>query len=290
MNRKKKVIFLSIILAVATLLNVILGIHIYQSNDYCYKNPNGEDYSVVKEDGKCYIEFDDISEYKIMDCLGNTYSRVAPELSFGSVETFVDAVTRGNLPPWKKKTMAEFTRDEEGRIFSCDFHNLYTPKMPIGGKVKRVFWTGELYEYRIEVKGAKGTVKVCTEKSYGWYYDDYVEYFDSSAKEITGTEKLNNELITYYTYNGENMVKLRYSFAEGNKKVYVDKTYKLESSKAKLKSSDVPERVEMYCEQDGQYYIVTLHSFTSAPTNSWLEDFGLKKYIDKTVYWKSLLW
>lgn len=289
MKRKIKVIILSVILVAATLVNIILGINVYQSNDYCYKNPKGEDYSVVKEDGRCYIVFDDISKYKIMDCLGNTHSRVAPQLSFGSVETFVDAVTRGNLPPWKKKTMAEFTRDEEGRILSCDFHNLYTPTMPYGCHVNRVFWTGKLYEFRIRSEEAKGSIQLCTEASYARYYDDYVGFFDSSAEEIRETVQLSKEQIIYYTYKSQNMAKVRYSFTEGNKKVYVDKTYKLESSKAKVTSFDIPERVEMYCGQDGQYYIVTLHSFTSAPSDSWFADFGLKKYIDKAVYWKSLL-
>lgn len=74
---------------------------------------------------------------------------------------------------------------------------------------------------------------------------------------------------------------LRYSLTVGEKVIVVDKTFRLQMNNSDIvTSSTVPSNIALYCTSDEGFCYVSLYDFTNDPTDEWLMNFGLQKYVD----------
>ena len=230
-----------------------------------------DDYTLIKNENGCYLTFDDISKYQNNSSSG---SSVLGEIIFGSVKEFKDTVTKGLLTDWQKEIVARFENVGDN-IQTCDFNNLYEPKLPQGSNAKEVYWNGTAYSYLVMMSDQSfGYVRCYTKEMYDEIFQSkYEDFFNQDTITVTGTEVIDGKEITYYkTSTGVSSYNERYTLTNGNKTVTVDKIF--------YSSDDTLNRVTLYCTDGSLHYTVTLHKLTEKPTDEWLLQFGLKPYIE----------
>ena len=230
-----------------------------------------DDYTLIKNENGCYLTFDDISKYQNNSSSG---SSVLGEIIFGSVKEFKDTVTKGLLTDWQKEIVARFENVGDN-IQTCDFNNLYEPKLPQGSNAKEVYWNGTAYSYLVMMSDQSfGYVRCYTKEMYDEIFQSkYEDFFNQDTITVTGTEVIDGKEITYYkTSTGVSSYNERYTLTNGNKTVTVDKIF--------YSSDDTLNRVTLYCTDGSLHYTVTLHKLTEKPTDEWLLEIGLKPYIE----------
>ena len=229
-----------------------------------------DDYTLLKNENGCYLTFDDISKYKNNSSSG---SMVVGDITFKSIKEFKDTVTKGLLEDWQKSIVADFSSNGVD-IQTCDFNNLYEPTMPQGSTVAEVYWKGDAYSYYVKMSDESfGYVRYHTKDIYERkYQQEYVEYFDKDTVTITGLERIDEKEIIHYKTSMASLYNVRYTLTSGDKALTVDKRY--------YSSDDIPNRVTLYCTDGILYYTVMLHSLKEDPTDEWLLQFGLKRYVE----------
>lgn len=229
-----------------------------------------DDYTLIKNENGCYLTFDDISKYQN----SSNGSMVAGDIIFGSVKEFKDTVTKGLLTDWQKEIVVRFENVGDN-IQTCDFNNLYEPKLPQGSNAKEVYWNGTAYSYLVMMSDQSfGYVHCYTKEMYDEKFQSkFQNFFNQDTITVTGTEVIDGKEITYYkTSTGVSSYNERYTLTNGNKTVTVDKIF--------YSSDDTLNRVTLYCTDGFLHYTVTLHKLTENPTDEWLLEFGLKPYIE----------
>ncbi len=82
--------------------------------------------------------------------------------------------------------------------------------------------------------------------------------------------------VTYYSTKAAQLMQVRYVLTEGNKTFTVDKTYRYNEENTEGNYSLT--NITMYCEDDGEKYVVDLFGFIEEPTDTWLLTFDLSEY------------
>lgn len=242
------------------------------------------DYKIISKDGKYYIVFDDISVYEISIPEDINISMLGT-VQFESMKDYKETVTKGKLTEDQKVTIVSaFTKDENG-ILCCDFHHLYVPTMPTGGIVDGLSWSGSTYSFSVKPdENIFGYVHYDTKSDYDRaYLSEYETFFDRDLVTVTETEQLDGDKVaTYYSTSSGEFMRLRYSLSDGDKKIVVDKAYRLKMCDTSIPtSSTVPYQVDLYCVENDTYCVVQLFGFVENPTDSWLLEFGLAEYDGK---------
>lgn len=230
-----------------------------------------DDYTLLKNENGCYLTFDDISKYQNNSTSG---SMVVGDITFGSIKEFKDTVTKGLLEDWQKQVVASFSNNG-ANIQTCDFNNLYEPTLPEKSNVVEVYWKGDTYSYLVMMSDESfGYVRYHTKEKYDQKYSyEYEEFFDRDTITVIGVEESDGKEITYYkTSTGVSEYQEMYTLTKGNKIIKVNRRY--------YSSDDIPNRVMLYCTDGILYYTVTLHSLKEDPTDEWLLQFGLKRYVE----------
>ena len=230
-----------------------------------------DDYTLIKNETGCYLTFDDISKYQNNSTSG---SMIVGDITFDSIKEFKDTVTKGLLEDWQKAIVANFS-NSGADIQTCDFNNLYEPMLPQGSNVIEVYWMGDTYAYLVMMSDESfGYVRYYTKEKYDQNYSyEYEEFFDRDTITVTGVEESDGKEITHYkTSTGVSEYQEMYTLTNGNKTIKVNRRY--------YSSDDIPNRVALYCSEGNLYYTVILYSLKEDPTDEWLLQFGLKRYIE----------
>lgn len=238
---------------------------------------NGTDYSIVRDNGEYFIVFNDVATYQDgMQQLGS--------VKFSSMKDFKDSVTKGTLTDEQKSIMATaFKKDNDGKILACDFDNLFVPQVPETASIGNVYWKGgNRYSFKlIFEEEIRGTFYYLPESNYNSGYQKYyLDFFEWDTINVTSTKKLDdNKVETYYSTGAGDLKRVRYSLSDGEKIFAIDKTYRLRMDNIKLEtSSDIPFSIVLYCIDGEERYVISLHGFTSDPTDEWLLSFGIEKF------------
>ena len=281
----KRTLFLSVI--VLLILGILCGCE--KQNDH-----SEQDFSNIPED--YYIENSDyILSGNITDGYYITFfpeyhpnsgtdDMQTADLEFDSMQDFATTVMEGSLSDYQKaKIYTVFPRDEKGTI-TCDFGNLQEVKLPTGMHRKNVSWTGVIYTQSFSSdKNSFGNVTVYPQDKYEEKYQkDYENRLKASSISIVNEEKISDRdatLIYYYTQLAE-MKCLRYVLVDGNKTYVVEEEYFLSAVYVdeNLISDSIPYRINMYCTDGTNYYVIDLYHLDSRPTEEWLLSFGLTKF------------
>ena len=241
-------------------------------------NPDGADYSLITRDGLHYIVLE--NEYAV-----SNGSQVSTNIHFSSMKEFKDTVTLGKLSDSQKEIVSTFKKDENG-ILTCDFNNLYIPALPQNGIYSDISWEGEGYSFYIDLEGEPfGFFHLNSKENHDRNYKyDITDFFDRDTITLNRTEDLGNEKTAfYYTTQAGYYVRLRYSLKDGDRTYQVDKTYRLNDSEESIdEATAIPQRISMYCSQDEVYYSIKLHEFDGVPTDEWLLQIGIQKYVESS--------
>lgn len=216
-------------------------------------------------------------------------AKEASHLMFSSVEEFKNAVVDGNLSQEQKEIINQFPKDENGQTLTFDLHNLQTPVLPKNVSVSSILWDGLSYCYYIDIDdGGYGTINYHTysRDTYTYKLSQLDNVFKSDHITITEQEFLDDgkggeKTVIYCTTPMASLKIVRYSLDEGNKIFTVEKIFCLEVNHSLLEPSEtVPQQIALYSVEGDEYYIIHLFGLTEDPSDEWLLDFGLKKYVD----------
>ena len=215
---------------------------------------------------------------------------VVPELSFTSVKEFKDTVLGGKLSKEQKEIMNKFPKNESGEVITFDMNNWHTPTLPKNISVSSVNWRGSVYYFEIEVDDNSGFGYIdyytYAKNSYDRHLSDFDSTFENDNVTITEHKRVDdgrggekNEV--YFKSSITSLKKVRYTLIERNKTFVVDKLYHLASSNPYVQTSEtIPQRIQICCVENDEYYVVRLYELTEDPSDSWLLDFGLTKYVE----------
>ena len=234
------------------------------------------DYQLIEMDGKHYLVFDNFEPYY------NEWNQFSPYLCFDSMEEFKGVVTNGTLTVEQKEQVALFNRDENDRIFICDFNNLYYPVTPDGSALtQEVTWVGSEYYFTYDLDDKQYVfISIHTDGSYqGIYEYRYVDAFKYST--IKARENDGNKEIIYYKNNSVTYKRVRCTLTEGDKVFHIDRKYHLNSKGEGEASPAIPMEITAYCEQDGQKYEIDVRNIKKDVSDEWLFQFSIQKYVDK---------
>ncbi len=254
------------------------GSELNEKDVYNSAQGNDSDYTLVRDNGKFLIAFDDLGTYQV------DHQDIVETVEFATMKEFKDRVTKGLLTDSEKRMMATFEKDSAGAILTCDFNNLYAPKLPNGGAVNRISWRGQSYLFDLAWEdGVFGWLTYLTESQYNSrYQEDYLNFFDRDTITVTKRESPGDgKMAFYYTTHTGQLMNLRYSLTDGEKTIVVDKTFRLRMDYIDLPtSSTVPSEIVLYGTSEEGYWYIVLYGFTEDPTDEWLTSFGLQKYVD----------
>ncbi len=241
-----------------------------------------EDYSIIEDNGSYYIIFADKAQ---IDSYGQSQ---LSSLEFDTIQDFKDAVTKGLLADWQKATIATaFPKNEIG-VLSCDFNNLYVPIMPSGGSVTGVSWEGESYSYYLQFSNEVfGFLHRYTAAQYNTIYQsEYEDFFDRDTIIVKNTEQIENgqKTATYYSTSAGELLQVRYTLENESNIFIIDKTYRLNMGDETIDtSSTIPFNITLYCQDASSFYVIDLFGFAEDPSDDWLMQFGMTKYVDKST-------
>lgn len=237
-----------------------------------------DDYALVKNENGCCLMFDDISKYKN----SSSGAIMVGDIGFHTIKDFKDTVTNGLLSDDAKVVVASFPRNADGSIQTCDFNNLYEPILPQGSQTPELRWGGDYYAFEIIMDDVyNGYFTVCTEEYYIRQYEFWYEnILNKDTITVTETEEIDGKVIIHYK-TGMATIKLeRYTLQSGNKTIIVDKKFIVKGDPTLNPSDTVPSNIRLYCEEDGRYYIMNIDTVYEDPTDEWLLQFGIKRYVE----------
>ncbi len=243
----------------------------------CSQGNNQADYRIVRENGQCFIVFDNIAKY----VLKHPHPDIPATIEFDTIQTFKDSVTKGKLTYAQKEIIVNaFPRNSDGKIPCCDFDKLYAPVLPVGGTVGGVSWKGEAYSFQLTLNdNASGYLHCLTEEAYQEkYQNDFLNFFDRDTITVTKTEDLGNgKAATYYTTTAGELMNIRYGYAKGALNFVIDKTFRLKMNNPELTpaSEEIPSAIDLFCRSAEGYFHISLHDLCEDPADDWLSAFGI---------------
>lgn len=228
----------------------------------------------IKDENGCYVVIDDLYKYSNSSYGGSQLAYIP----FESMKKFKDTITNGLLTDSDKELIAWAVRVYSDNK-TCDLNNLYEPIMPQGSNAGEVGWYVDYYSFNIRKDEVyKGHIKVFTENDYNTFYIRDYENFLDEKDTVTKVENIDGVETIYYYWSHYSYKNVRYTLQSGNKTVIVDKKFDLG------KSETVPYDIKLYCVEGNKYYIVNFDKVYEDPSDDWLLQFGLKRYVDEQDY------
>lgn len=242
-------------------------------------------YDVTEKDGTCYLNFKDGNQLESNE--NGTPSQEVGYIDFASVDDMYSRLSEGKLSDEQIVTVKRtFTHTEDGIVFP-NVKKLQIPALPDGLKAGRVGVTDDTYTVSLSAAGkiSSGSAKFTDESLYRALYEkNYTNFYDNTLLknvEIT-SDKFDGIPCTVGSYETSVAAFRNVSFTfetEDGKTLSVMIRYCLKSYRGDIPESEAhPRRVEIYCEQNGQYAIITLLDLKVAPSAEWLTSFGITSY------------
>lgn len=259
---------------------------INEKDVYAASQNSYSDYKLFRDNGEFVIILNNLDSY-----LGNNQECASATIDFDNMKDFKDTVTKGLLTAAEKSIMAGFKKNSDGAIITCDFNNLYVPIVPDNFEVGGVSWEGSNYGFSLlSDDGAFGSFIYLPEDTYNnIFQSEYSNFFDRDLITVTKSEILEDgKEETFYTTRSGQFKKICYSLTDGEKTIVVDKAFwlQIDNSNYDLSafgietSSTVPNDIHLYCISEEGFCYISLFKLNEDPTDEWLANFGLQKYVD----------
>lgn len=202
-----------------------------------------------------------------------------------------NALTQREIATIKKT----FPKDENG-ILMFNVHNLYQATAPTGYTFPQVLWEGDTYGGLLGSQGSQnelldawGYWRILSDEQYdakhASVFEKYIQdYQTNESKSIISHEISQYEGLPCEIYDLQtSLARLRVIWfnipkEEGEEPLHISLSYTIDYSGSSENvgiSETIPYRGYIFGTSEGQYYQITLHDFTTAPTVEWLSSFGI---------------
>ena len=241
------------------------------------RRPEFPVYHVAVQNGQYYIVLDEPFEYGIE---GEEWNMEA-YLRYDTLRDLCDTVMNGTLSYGDMYFLMTCLQKDEIGYKICDIEHLYEPALPESGVVDAdVIWGGTYYGLDFELEGVNGSFCVWMKEVYEGYSAQAYDEFPQSSITTAITHPITGEQsgITYQysSHTSRNRLWLRYTLADGERTVEVEKWYE--------KDATVPYQIRLYCQEDGLYYSFKFRhdggALPADPSDEALLEFGIKPYVD----------
>ena len=231
-------------------------------------------YSIVEEGGQCILTPKSLPEYALDHNSDFNYSSALIYPKYTSVREMQQEILQGTISEYELFSLTGGADSVE----ICNPNHLYEVTAPEEFVLENITWMGKGYRYALEGETANGGISFHTENDYRESFrSGYKDFLTNSNITITRKYKTLNRFATVY-YGETSVAKLKYvcyTLRVGGKKMYIQEHYLLDSTALGRVSSEIPEYVEFWSEEnDGNFYGI-FYDFTKRPTASWLGQFGI---------------
>ena len=222
-------------------------------------------------------------------------------LYFDSLAAMKEKILSNTLTQLEIATIkTAFPQDENG-ILMFNIQNLYQATAPTGYTFPQVLWEGDIYGGLLGSQGpqnelldAWGYWRVLSAEQYDAKYaavfEKYIQDYETNeSKSIISHEISQYEGLPCEIYDLQTSVaQLRVIWfdiptGDGQEPLHISLSYTTNysgSSESVGVSDTIPYRGYIFGISDGQYYQITLHDFTTAPSVEWLSSFGITPYVE----------
>ncbi|MGM9646753.1 MAG: hypothetical protein ACI3YH_01310 [Eubacteriales bacterium] len=247
-----------------------------------------EKYTLVWEQGKCYLSIKSPDEYAPLDSQTHNSIMLDPSIiQFDSIREMKETIANGNFSESEMIQLANyFPKDDQGRVKVLNIDQLYCPVLPDGIADGGINWRGETYSCSLSSEiGVHGWFSYRTYESYSnIFQNNYTDFFESNELVhlvSTSNETERNATIYEFTTSLAELRKIRYCIETNDKILYIDETYALSVNHELLVPSEtIPSSINIYGQMDEGYFYIYLSDFTERPSVEWLSSFGLIEYAE----------
>ena len=245
---------------------------------------SNEKYTISLTGEKCYINFANGNDASPNE----GYSQVG-SIDFPSLTEMKNHFLNNQLTAEQMLVIRCAFADETNGIRLCNLNALFNPTIPDNVLTDTVTLKGETYYFTLSSEIVTGALTVATESVYQFHYDR--DFKDIDEYQITRQEDsvLNGSpcKIIEYTVpgNGDQYRDVYFTISDGEKTLDIEISYCLKNSKltaGRPVSENIPWRVLIFGQDNGQYFYAYLRDFTIAPTVEWLTSFGVTPYFDNS--------
>ena len=246
-----------------------------------------ESYQIKVVDGQHYLL---IPKEKVPQSASG-FGSVVGDISFKSVDDFINTVKNGNFTRDQYSTMVNFFKKDENGIKTCNPDKIYEPVGPKEFFVSSAAWSGETYGYSLtNPENCYVTIRLLRKEGFNEIFKEYWVDYNEKHTIVQKTEnsaKENYTEIFFSTDAGElknKRYKLEtnvatYETASTKTEIYVREEYFLRCEDPKYTatvSSEIPYQVTMFVQNSDLQYQVMIYDLASPVTPEWLLQFGLK--------------
>lgn len=242
-------------------------------------------YNILKGfDGSCYLQLKNEGQSPEGSPAGS--SQENGSIEFSSVEDMYEKLSGGELSAEQIAVLKRaFPKTEKG-IALPRISPLLIPVLPEG--VQRADVSVLPDRYSVSLTSSAGTVRggatFMEESLYRALYEkDYTKVFenDNIYNLSTASGEFENIPCQIGNFNtsAADFRDVIFRIEGEGKTLSVHVRYCINSYNDNIPESDtIPRRVTIFCEQEGQFAIVTLNEITIAPTVEWLSSFGIASH------------
>ena len=202
-----------------------------------------------------------------------------PLPQFQSVAEMRQGIISGSFTENELYALSLRSPSAAGGIEICDVNNLYHCTAPADLNLKCITWCGKYYDFAFSGETVWGGVNCYNKEDYTEKYDREYQFFFTNPYITLLKQEENNERSATIYYGNTDVAELKficYEIRVGNKKMFVQEIYRLKHNNDKVEvSSEVPQRVEFWGEENGGYFYGNFFDFTERPSVEWLSEFGI---------------
>jgi hypothetical protein len=239
-------------------------------------------YSITVEDGQHKIFFkEDPPELNIPSNMGVSIRLIFPK--FESIGQMRQAIITGSFAETELIALT-FGKDAAAGVEICDPDQLYEATTPEGFTLNHIALHGTDYYFDFSSETVQAEIHCYNQADYQEdFYYGYKDFLTNSNITITNKQVTLDRLATVY-YGHTDVAKFKficYELRSGNKKMYIQEEYLLESERApEAVSSKIPDTISIWGEENGGYFHGYLTDFTQRPSVKWLRQFEVQPYTD----------
>lgn len=264
----------AIILTLATLLTACTAPPSTEPSDTTLPSEVALPYSIIQEGGEYYLMF---REKPYPHHFSNMTGMILkPEIVFSTFNELRFDIQTANFAKNEWHMLYKFLRassDPYERKIPI-FNHIYVPILPESAQITEIIWGGAYYTIDIHCNEAQ---KVSFDPFYSQaqYQEAVLSYqnFESSGtNEVTSTsfDPERSATVYHYTFGGAERRLAYYSFTSNGIEYHIAETY--DSPEA-----TTPIEIDIYANNNGRYFFITLSGLTLRPSVEWLTSFGVKE-------------